>query len=73
MENTFKLDVVFVCFHHQVKIPISNRALLVGFLMIWLKRYVVPTLSHEFITDVVYLVVLLAYGQFLALLPAMMG
>ena len=33
-----------------------------------------PTLPHEVIVaDVVYLAVLLAYGQFLSLLPAMVG
>jgi len=35
---------------------------------------VVPTLSHEVIVaDVVYLTVLLAHGQSIALLPAMVG
>ena len=33
-EDTFKLDVVFDSFHHQAKIPISDKALLVGFLML---------------------------------------
>ena len=29
-EDTFKLDTVFENFHHQVKIPISDQALLAG-------------------------------------------
>jgi len=36
-EDTFKPDVIFKSFHYQVKIPISDRALLAGFLMLWLK------------------------------------
>jgi len=71
-QNTFKPDMVFECFHHQARIPISNRALLAGFLMLWMKRCVVPTLPHEVIAaDVVYPAVLLAYGKSIALLPAM--
>ena len=54
--------------------PISNRILLAGFLMLWLKRSIVPTLPHEVIvTDVVYSAVLLAYDRNIALLPAMVG
>jgi len=36
-EDTFKPDTIFECFHHQVKVPMSDRALLVGFLILWLK------------------------------------
>jgi len=36
-EDTFKPDTVFESFHHQAKVPISDRALLEGFLMLWLK------------------------------------
>ena len=71
-EDTFKPDTIFDSFHHQARIPISNRALLAGFLILWLKRCVVPILPHEFIVaDVVYLAVLIAYSQSLSLLPAM--
>ena len=42
--------------------------------MLWLKRCVVSTLSHEVIVaDVVYPAVLLAYGRSIALLPAMVA
>ena len=42
--------------------------------MLWLKRCVVPTLLYEvIIADVVYPVVLLAYGKSIALLPAMVA
>ena len=54
-EDTFKPDTVFESFHHQARVPISDRALLASFLMLWLKRCVVPTLPHEVIVaDVVY-------------------
>jgi len=52
----------------------SDRALLASFLMLWLKRCVVPTLSHEVIvTDIVYPAVLLAHGKSIALLPVMVA
>jgi len=35
--DIFKPDMVFESFHHQVRIPIFNKAPLAGFLMIWLK------------------------------------
>jgi len=73
-EDTFKPDTFFESFHHQARILISNRALLDGFLMLWLKRCVVPTLLHEvIITDVVYSTVLLAHGKSTSLLPAMVA
>ena len=54
-EDTFKPDTVFDSFHHQAKIPISDRALLAGFLMLWLKQCIVPALPYEVIVaDVVY-------------------
>ena len=42
--------------------------------MLWLKKCVVPTLSHEvIIADVAYPDVLLAYGWSLGLLPTVVG
>ena len=73
-EDTFKLDTVFESFHYKARIPISDRALLVGFLMLWLKRCVVPTLPHEVIVaDVVYTAVLLAHGKSISLLQVMVA
>jgi len=61
-EDTFRPCTIFENFHYQAKTPISNRALLAGFLMLWLKRCIVPTLPHKVIvTDVVYPAVLLAF------------
>jgi len=71
-EDTFKSVTVFESFHHQAKVSMSDRALLVGFLMLWLKRCVVSTLSREVIVaNMVYPAVLLAHGKSIALLPAM--
>jgi len=36
-EDTFKPDTVFESFHHQAKVLMSDRAMLAGFLMLWLK------------------------------------
>ena len=38
-EDTFKLNTIFESFHHQAKVPMPDRALLEGFLMLWLKRW----------------------------------
>ena len=71
-EDTFKPDTDFESFHYQAKVLISDRALLAGFLKLWLKRCVVPTLPHEvIIADMVYPAVLLAHGKSIALLLAM--
>ena len=71
-EDAFKLDTIFDSFHHQAMTPISDRALLAGFLILWLNRYAVPILPHEvIIVDVVYSAVLHTHGRSLGLLPAM--
>jgi len=73
-EDTFKSDTVFESFHHQAKVPMSDPTLLACFLMLWLKRCVVPTLPHEVIVaDVVYPAVLLAHGKSITLLLAMVA
>ena len=73
-EDTFNPDTIFESFHHQAKVPMSDWALLVGFLMLWLKRCVVPTLPQEvIIADVVYPTILLAHGNSIALLLVMVA
>jgi len=73
-EDTFKPDVIFESFHHQDKTSISDRALLAGFFMLWLKRCVVSTLPYEvIIADVVYPVILLGHGKSIALLPTIVA
>ena len=73
-EDTFKLDTLFDSFHHQAKIPISDKALLARFLMLWLKRCVMPTLPHKvIIADMIYPAILLVHGLPLSLLSVMVG
>jgi len=73
-EDTFKPDTVFESFHYQARIPISDRALLAGFLMLWLKHCVVPTLPHKVIVaNVMYPTVLLAHGKSISVLSAMVA
>jgi len=73
-KDTFKPDTFFESFHHKAKVLMPDQTLLAGFVMLWLKRCVMPTLPHEVIVaDKVYPVVLLAHGKFIALLPAMVA
>ena len=52
----------------------SDQALLAGFLMLWLKRYVVLMLPHEaIVVDVVYPAVLLAHRTSTAFFLAMVA
>ena len=73
-EDTYKLEMVFESFYHQAKVSMSDQTLLAGCLMLWLKRYVVPTLLHEVIVaDVMYPTILLAHGKSIALLLTMVA
>ena len=59
-------------FHHQARRPISRKALLAGFLSVWLKRCVVPSPSSDAILPTVLLLAIrLVHGRSLGLLPAM--
>ena len=42
-------------FHHQARRPMSRKALLAGFLSVWLKRYVVPSTSSDVILPTILL------------------
>jgi len=73
-EDTFIPATVLESFHDQAKIPISNRAMLAEFLILWLKQYVAPTLLNEvIIADMVYTAFLLAFSQNIVFLLAMVG
>ena len=59
-------------FHHQARRPTSQKALLAGFLTVWLKRCVVPSSSGDVIHPTVLLpAVHLVHGRPLGLLSAM--
>ena len=61
----------FKSFHHQAKYAISRKALLAGFLSVWLKKCIVPSPLHDGILSWVLLpTVQLIHGKPLGLLPA---
>ena len=63
---------VFHSYHHQALISLSRRAVLAGFLSIWLKKCVVPLLPRDCISPIaLFPAVLLVFGRRLGLLPAM--
>lgn len=71
-EEGFKVGTQFESFYYQARHWISDRGLIIGFLMLWFKRCVVPSLPKEAIAiDVVYPTVLLAHSRSLRLLPTM--
>lgn len=62
-EEVFNPGTVFSSFHYQAGFPVSDKGLIPRFLMLWLKRSIVPSLLKDAIAiNVVYPVVLLAYG-----------
>ena len=58
-------------FHHQARQPMSRKALLAGFLSVWLKRCVVPSPSSDVLPTVLLSTVRLVHSRSLGLLPAM--
>ena len=62
-DGDYKQGDAFLSFHHQANISISRKALLAGFLSLWLKRCVIPSHPHDGITLlVIFLAVQLVYG-----------
>jgi len=62
----------FKSFHHQACQLISQKALLAGFLSVWLKRCVMPSPPHDAILlTALLLVIRLVHGRSLGLLLAM--
>jgi len=56
-------------FHYQARRPMSRKAFLAGFLLVWLKRYVVPSPSSDVILPTVLLpAVRVVHGRSLGLL-----
>lgn len=71
-EDIFKAGTSFESFYHQAKYPLSNMALFVGFLMLWLKHCIVSSTPQKALSvSAVYLVIFLVYGRPLGLLLAM--
>jgi len=70
-DNIYEKGNRFKSFHHQAK-PMSRKALLVGFLSVWLKKYVVPFPLHDRILSLVlFPAVQLAHDKPIRLLPTM--
>ena len=44
-DNIYEKGDTFKSFHHQARQPISRKALLAGFLSVWLKKYVLSPSS----------------------------
>jgi len=71
-DGPFEEGDVLRSFHHQARRPMSRKALLAGFLTIWLKKCVVPSSSGDIVHPNVLLpAVRLVHGHRLGLLPAM--
>ena len=74
-QDNFKAGDTFESFHHQAGNAISEKALLAGYLMLWLKRCVVPSSTNfdMLVAEVIYPAVCLAYGRPYSLLTAMIA
>lgn len=67
-----KASTIFESFHHHARTPLSNSALIAGYIILWLKKCVIPSILKEALAvGMVYLAVLLAHGRPLVLLPGM--
>ena len=54
-DGEYKWADTFLSFHREAEKPISQKALLAGFLSAWLKRCVILSLPHDGITPSVIL------------------
>ena len=71
-DGPYEKGDILQSFLHQARRPMSRKALLAGFLTVWLKRCVVPSSSGDVIHPSVLLpAVRLVHGHSLGLLPAM--
>jgi len=46
-DGIYEKDDMFKSFHRQEKHPISQKALLIGLLLVWLKKCVIPSSPHD--------------------------
>ena len=71
-DGIYEKGDAFKSFHHQARQPISQKVLLVGFLLVWLKRCVVSSHSRDVVLPTALLpAVCLVYGCSLGLLLTM--
>src|SRR4051812_24353583 len=69
--NEFVVGSLIESYHYQSTVILSDRALMAGFLMIWLKCCILP--AEKIGADVVLPAVLLCFNHSIALLPALMA
>src|SRR3954463_5602741 len=67
----FPVGSLIESYHYQSTRAISDLALMAGFLMIWLKRCILP--AEKISADVILPAVLLCFNHGIALLPALMA
>ena len=71
-DSIYEKSDKFKSFHHQASQTMSRKALLVGFLSVWLKKCVVLSPLHdEILSWVLFPAIQLAHGKPLGLLPTM--
>ena len=72
-DDIYEKDNTLKSFHHQARQPISQKAILAGFLLVWQKRCVVSSPSSDAILLTALLpTVRLVRDRSLRLFPAMM-
>lgn len=73
-DGGFYCNTEFSNYHWQERPPISNKAFVTSFLMIWLKRCILPSPPNEVIQmEAIWPAVCLAFGKPLALVPTMVA
>ena len=71
-DSPYEKGDILRSFHHQARQPMSRKALLAGFLSVWLMRCVMPSPSGDIILQTVLLpAVRLVHGHSLGLMPTM--
>ena len=71
-DGIYEKDNTLKSFHHQARQPISQKAILAGFLLVWLKRCVVSSPSSDAILLTALLpAARLVHGHSLGLISAM--
>jgi len=72
-DGVYEKGDILRSFYHQARHSMSRKALLVGFLSVWLKRCAVPSPSSDVVLPTILLTAVpLVHGHFLGLLPMMM-
>lgn len=69
-EKGIIVDIVLLSYHHWVSVDLASCAILASYLVLWLKRFLVPSSPRDcFTLKTLCPAVLLASGRSLGLLP----